>query len=363
MDNISLLVKPASGLCNMSCRYCFYRDEMEHIQTLKMKLMSEEVMERLIESVCSEAKSRIHITFQGGEPTLAGLPFFRSFAALMQKRKKRGTAVTYALQTNGLLLDEEWAVFLSDHSFLVGLSFDGTPRIHDASRTDQNGGTAGRVEAAWRLLREHGVAANLLCVVTGQAARKPQQVYRYLRGMGAEYLQFIPCISPSGAHESASWELKPEQYAYFLKAIFDLWYRDLCAGDYVSIRQLDDYVQLLHGRYPSSCAAFGQCGGYFLVENDGSVYPCDFFVTDEWRLGNILDTSFEELAHGAKMTAFLTEEYMPESCGRCEYYALCRGGCKNDCRVVPESGGIRENIFCGAYREFFRYAQDRLCRL
>ncbi len=386
MDNLNLLVKPASGLCNMACRYCFYRDETDRYEELNMRIMSEEAMELLIERACAEAKSSLGITFQGGEPTLAGLPYFRRFTELVRKKKRRGTAVSYAIQTNGLLLDEGWAGFLAGNHFLVGLSFDGTPRIHDANRPDRGGaGTAPRVERAWNLLREHQVETNLLCVVTEQAAKKPQQVYRYMKGLGAAYLQFIPCIGPAdvrlagrGIQEApspspyippadippghtADWQLSPDTYAYFLKAVFDLWYQDWQNGVYVSVRHLDDYLKLLLGRYASSCAAMGQCGGYFVVENDGSVYPCDFFVSRDWYLGNIREMSFAEIAKSRKMTEFLTETYKPEKCQKCACYELCRGGCKNDYHAAKEEE--RENRFCGAYQEFFAYAGKRMIKM
>ncbi len=381
MDNLSLLVKPASGLCNMACRYCFYRDEMNRYKELDMRIMPEEMMELLIERACAEAKSSLRITFQGGEPTLAGLGYFRRFTELVREKKRRGTAVSYAIQTNGLLIDGEWARFFAENHFLVGLSFDGTPRIHDANRPDRVGAdTASRVERAWKLLREHRVETNLLCVVTEQAAKKPQQIYRYMKGMGAVYLQFIPCIPPAEvcleerrvqenqlfvqdipSGQTAGWQLSPDSYAYFLKAVFDLWYRDWQNGVYISVRQLDDYLNLLMGRYASSCAAMGQCGGYFAVENDGSVYPCDFFVSLDWYLGNVREASFAELAKSGKMTEFLTETYKPGKCRECAFYGLCRGGCKNDYYHMGE--GERENRFCSAYREFFAYAMERMIKV
>ncbi len=358
MDNLSLLVKPASGLCNMACRYCFYRDEMNRYKELDMRVMPEETMELLIERACAEAKSSLRITFQGGEPTLACLGYFRRFTELVREKKRRGTAVSYAIQTNGLLIDGEWARFFAENHFLVGLSFDGTPRIHDANRLDHGGeGTASRVERAWKLLREHRVETNVLCVVTEQAAKKPQQIYRYMKEMGVAYLQFIPCIPPA---ETASWQLSTDSYAYFLKAVFDLWYRDWQNGVYISVRHLDDYLNLLMGRYASSCAAMGQCGGYFAVENDGSVYPCDFFVSRDWYLGNIREASFTELAKSGKMTEFLTETYKPGKCRECSFYGLCRGGCKNDYSMGE---GERENRFCSAYREFFAYAMERMIKV
>lgn len=363
MDNLSLLVKPASGLCNMACRYCFYRDEVEQYEGLQMKIMPEEIMTVMIEKACREADSALRITFQGGEPTLAGLDFFRRFVSLVREKKRRGTQVGYSLQTNGLLIDGEWADFLRENDFLVGLSYDGTARIHDTNRLDHMGsGTSELVEHAWRLLKERHVETNLLCVVTGQAARKPEQVYRNMKEMGAAYLQFIPCITPEDFRlwQSRPWQLSSEAYGFFLKGIFDLWYRDWQAGNYISVRHLDDYIRLLMGNCPSSCAAMGQCGGYFVVENDGSVYPCDFYVSRERCLGNIRESSFEHMAKGEKMKDFLTETWKPEKCRSCSFYGLCRGGCRNDYRGAGEE---RENRYCGAYREFFSYALDRMMKI
>lgn len=356
MDRISLLVKPVSGLCNMECRYCFYKDELAHSEKVKPGIMSERVMETLVERICREEPSWIQVAFQGGEPTLAGLDFFRHFTGEVERRKKTGCQVCYTIQTNGLLIDEKWAEFLRKRQFLVGLSFDGTPYIHDGNRIDRRGeGTAERVEETWRMLRKHQVETNLLCVVTKQAARKAEAVYRYLKEMGARYLQFIPCISPiEEAEHPQPWLLNAGDYGKFLKSVFDLWYRDWKEGNYVSIRQMDDYVNLMVGRAPSSCAAWGRCGGYLVVESDGSIYPCDFFVEDGWYLGNIQDDSLHSLLGSRKMAAFTGEKHQGQECAQCRYFGLCRGGCKND--YAHKSG----NIYCRAYKEFFPYALPRL---
>ncbi len=195
MKELSLLLKPASGLCNMRCSYCFYREEAGRQTSFKQDIMSGETMELLCRRACGSAENYLHIAFQGGEPTLAGVDFYRRFTACMEACAHRGLRVDYAFQTNGLLLDEDWMSFFQKHHCLVGLSFDGTSQLHDQYRPDAEGkGTADRVLAVWKRLRDAKVDTNLLCVVTRQMAAKPERVYRYLKNMGAAYLQFIPCM-------------------------------------------------------------------------------------------------------------------------------------------------------------------------
>lgn len=359
MKELSLLIKPASGLCNMKCKYCFYKEELSHSQYVHMGIMNDETMEVLVERICREVEQRIQITFQGGEPTLAGLDYFRKFTELVNQKKSAGLEISWSFQTNGILINDEWAEFLAENHFLVGLSFDGLPQIHDKYRVDGEGkGTAQRVRETWELLKKYNVDTNLLCVVTRQTARKPERVYRYMKEMDGRFLQFIPCIQSLGKQGDAGYStLSSEEYAYFFKGLFDCWYRDWKQGDYVSIRQFDDYVHLLCRQRPSSCAACGRCGGYLAVENDGSIYPCDFYVEDKWRIGNIKEKSFEELAKDQKMVHFLQNSHMPVKCTQCRYRILCNGGCKNDRK---ENDGIYENIFCAGYREFFEYTEVRL---
>ena len=203
-----------------------------------------------------------------------------------------------------------------------------------------------------------GVRINILCVVTGAAARRGQSIYQSLKKLGCQYIQFIPCLDPlEEGRGSRPWSLTPEKYGKFLKTVFDLWYRDWEGGNYTSIRLFDDYVHLTAGMSASACATCGQCGRYFVVEWDGSVYPCDFFVTEEHRLGNILTDSLDTLSQSPAQAEFLEGNgYIPRFCLECPYIRLCHGGCKRD-RVGGDGGG---NYYCSALREFFDYAMPRL---
>lgn len=359
MRSATFLVKPASSLCNMRCRYCFYHDISDIREVKSMGIMSEDTAEVLIRSAFDavEPGGFIQFTFQGGEPTLAGLNFFQHFMDLEAQYLTKDITVGHAIQTNGLHLNEEWADFLKKHGFLVGISIDGNQTIHDTYRVDAAGkGTWDRVTGALALLDRYGVESNILCVVSSAVAKNPQKVYASLRKLGDHPMQFIPCLDPLEARRgSEKYSLKPETYGRFLCGLFDCWYRDWKAGNYISIRTFDDYLRILMRMSPSTCAASGACGSYLVVEGDGSLYPCDFYVLDQWNLGNIQNSSVEEALASSGSRQFLEESCSrPKECRSCRYALLCRGGCKRD---WTKNGS---NYYCGSFQTFFAYALPRL---
>ena len=359
MKAVTFLIKPASGLCNLRCRYCFYHDLSKNRSEGHSGIMTAETAEALIRAAFAEAGEQgfVQFTFQGGEPTLAGLDFYRTFLALEEKYRPRGLQTGHAIQTNGIVLDQEWVTFLKENRFLVGLSIDGNQSIHDLHRVDAQGrGTWHTVRTALSLLDEAGVETNLLCVVTAAAAKHPQKLYTFLRDLGGHPLQFIPCLDPmEQLRGKESYSLTPEVYGRFLCSLFDLWYRDWKSGRYLSIRLFDDYLRLLLGMTPGSCASSGRCGSYLVAESDGSLYPCDFYVLDPWKLGNIRDMTVSEALSCDLSKAFHAERLpCPENCKSCSWLPICRTGCKRD--WTPQ----RENYYCPAFRKFFPYALPRL---
>lgn len=366
MPNVSLLVKPASSLCNMRCRYCFYEDEAANRSQASMGLMTRDTVGRMVQQALEAAgpSGRLTIAFQGGEPTVAGLGFFRDFVEDLARYNTARIPVSYALQTNGLALDEDWAAFLARHRFLVGVSVDGDKALHDEFRVDAAGkGTWNRVQKNLAMLQRAGVACNLLCVVTRRCAKSAVRVYHALQKTGVRYLQFIPCLDPLGEPRGQRpWSLTPQDYGQFLCALFDEWYRDWETGHYTSVRLFEDYVHMAMGLPPSTCASGGQCGAYYVVEADGSVYPCDFYVLDEWKLGSLWETPLAELGRGPRAEAFLREGLdRPAACADCRWQSLCRGGCKRD--WTTDAAGERQNYYCPAFRQFFAKAEDRLRRI
>lgn len=359
MNALTFLIKPASSLCNMRCTYCFYEDIADNRHQKSMGIMTEATAERLI---CEAFRlvspgGMIHFLFQGGEPTLAGLDFFRRFIALEEQHRKKGVGVSHAIQTNGLHLNDAWAGFLKTQGFLVGVSLDGHPAIHDTYRIDAAGkGTWDRVTGALALLDRYGVETNILCVVSAAVAKNPRKVYASLRKLGSHPIQFIPCLDPIEKPRGGEfYSLKPDAYGKFLCGLFDCWYRDWKAGNYISIRAFDDYLRILMRLPPSTCAASGACGSYLVVEGDGSLYPCDFYVLDEWKIGNIQDMTVEEALKSPVSLRFLREgAARPALCRSCRYFPLCRGGCKRDWTQQ------HTHYYCAAFRSFFDYSLPRL---
>ena len=362
MRTISLLIKPASGSCNMRCRYCFYADVADSRVVKSRGIMSAETLEIVVKKALSETRSHCVIGFQGGEPTLAGLDFFHLLIELERKHNTNGIKVSYALQTNGLLLDDDWARLFRENNFLVGLSIDCTKRVHDYLRADSaKNGTHNRCMAAARLLVKHRVDFNILSVVTRQLAAHPDTAYHFYKQNGFRYIQFIPCLDdlnkPRGESE---YSLTSEDYGSFLCRIFDLWYTDFAKNDYYSIRAFDNYIQMLAGYPPESCAMSGVCNPYALVEADGSVYPCDFYAIDEFLLGNVQTHSFADMLNGERAEAFAEpSRHYPAACLSCEYYFICRGGCRRD-REPATNGQLPTNYYCAAYKKFFAHALPRM---
>ena len=324
--------------------------------------MSVNTLEVIVKKALSEARRQCAFGFQGGEPTLAGLDFFRQLIELERKYNTNGVKISHALQTNGLLLDEAWAEFFRENNFLLGLSIDSSKRVHDYLREDFAGkGTHNRCMAAARLLTKHSVDFNILSVVTRHLAAHPDTAYRFYKQNGFRYIQFIPCLDdlnkPRGESE---YSLTAEDYGDFLCRTFDLWYADFAKNDYYSIRAFDNYIQMLAGYPPESCAMSGVCNPYALIEADGSVYPCDFYAMDEFLLGNIKTHSLAEMLNGERAQAFAEPSRKSFSaCLSCEYHFICRGGCRRDREPVIDSQ-LSLSYYCAAYKKFFAHALPRM---
>ena len=348
MKPLTLLIKPAAGLCNMNCGYCFYRAASE---TRENRVMAEDTADMLIQRIREYRPSALSVMFQGGEPTLAGHGFFRSFTEKLERSVP--VPVSYALQTNGLLIDDGFARFFREHGFLIGISLDGDEITNDRFRLDKSGaGVFTRVLNAAATLEKHKVEYNILSVVDDENAKDTERTYAFFKKHGFRWLQFIPCIDEGGGVS-----LSEDGYAYFLKRSFDLWYDDFIRGEYISVRHIDNYVGILMGNPPENCAMCGVCGSYYVVEADGSLYPCDFYCRDEYRLGSVFDDA--PFSPNEKQKEFIRQSYaIHDFCRDCKYYAICRGGCRRD-----RTDGFTKNRYCRAYREFFDHAADRMAQI
>lgn len=363
MPPLSLLIKPASGSCNMRCKYCFYADETQNRETALLGRMTAETLHTLVDKALAYGDGECTFAFQGGEPTLVGLDFFRDLTDYVARHPNpKRIRVHYAFQTNGYALDEAWAAWFAENHVLVGVSLDGPKEVHDRYRVDAAGkGTYNRVIASIRLLEKHHVDYNILTVVTAANARRARQLYDYFKKNGYRYQQYIECLDPIGEVPGGhDYSLTPERYEVFLKALFDAWYLDMKAGRYVYNRYFENLMMIFAGQGPESCNMRGVCGAQWVIEADGSAYPCDFYALDEWRLGNINTESFEAMEQKRADLGFIQwSTQVAEECRSCKWYALCRNGCRRNREPITADSTGR-NYFCSAYQHFFEYAFPRL---
>lgn len=362
MPPISVLIKPASGLCNMQCAYCFYHDEQQKREQVSYGFMTEQTLRNVIRKTILKAEGSVSYAYQGGEPTLRGIDFFEKAVLYQRQYNKHGVRVMNALQTNGLLLDEKWCKFLKENHFLVGVSVDGTKETHDRYRHSAGGGTYDRVKRATELLEQYGVDYNILTVVSNQVAEHISEIYKEYKRIGWNYQQYIACLDPlDEPHGKSEYALKPEQYGRFLSGLFKLWYQDWKnTGKIPYIRQFENYIGILMGYRPEACDQRGVCGVQYVVEADGGVYPCDFYMTDAYRIGNFNENQLNQIDEKRKEIGFLERSVqISEKCKECLHYALCRGGCQRN-RDYDETTGRYGNYFCEGYRIFFTECREML---
>lgn len=365
MPPVSLLIKPASSNCNLRCKYCFYHSIAENRDTKSYGIMDIDTLEILVEKALEYADMACTFAFQGGEPTLAGLEFFEKLIEFQSKYNKKGVKIHNTIQTNGMVIDDRWAQYLHDNNFLVGLSLDGTKDLHDLNRVDpSNKGTFNTIMKTVDLFNKYKVEYNILFVVNSALARHASKVYNFFKKNDFKYIQFIPCLDPLEEEPGGyPYSLTPDRFTTFLKTLFDAWYDDIKKGDMVSIRYFDNLVGMVMGYPPENCGMSGLCQCQFVVEADGGVYPCDFYVIDRWYLGNLREKGLDEIRESGVAKEFVeVSTYIDPKCRECKWLNICRGGCRRN-REPFIDGKPALNYFCPSYMEFFEYATPRLYEL
>ena len=361
----SVLVKPAGPDCNMACTYCFYLEKSVLFPGIKSHRMSEDILQEMVRQVMGQSQQEVSFGWQGGEPTLMGLSFFEK-AVEFQKKFGRGHVVGNGLQTNGLLIDKQWAEFLKEYKFLVGLSIDGPEHVHDHYRLMRNGkGSWSGIADKASLLLDAGVEVNALAVVNDYSVKYPEEIYEYLKSIGLHYMQFIPCVEtdPRNPDQSAPFSVPPEKYGEFLCTVFDLWLADFADEmPSTSIRFFDSLFFHYVGLHPPECTLLEECGVYVVVEHNGDVYSCDFFVEPEWKLGNVMKDDLRTLLNSEKQREFgRLKATLPEECRECQWLRYCRGGCTKDRLHNPDDRKL--NHLCSSYKIFLKHADTTLKKL
>jgi len=363
-----VMAKPAGARCNLRCDYCFFLKK-ERLYPGGSFTMSDAVMERYIrQTIEAHRVPQVTIAWQGGEPTLMGLDFFRRAVAVERQCLRPGMTIENTLQTNGVLLDDAWCEFLREQRFLVGLSLDGPRELHDAYRHDRLGRPVfDQVLRAARLMQRHRVEFNILCTVNRTNGDHPLEVYRFFRDtLRTPYLQFIPTIEraneagdPSG-EEVTERSVRPEQYGRFLCAIYDEWIRRDVGRMFVL---LFDGVLASYLRGQSSLCIFSPaCGEGVALEHTGDVYSCDHFVEPAHLLGNILDTPIGELVSSARQRAFGAAKSagLPRACRECEFLFTCHGECPKNRVLRTAGGGPGLNWLCAGLKPFFAHSRPTM---
>jgi len=376
-----VLAKPTGAVCNLDCKYCFFLSK-EMLYPGSRFRMADELLETYIrQTIEGQNSPEITIAWQGGEPTLMGLDFFRRSIELEQKYLKPGQIIQNTLQTNGVKLDDQWCAFFHEHNFLIGLSLDGTREMNDAYRVDKSGkGTFDRVVAAARLMQKHQVDFNVLTTVHAANADRPLELYRFMRDeLGTKYIQFIPIVERTtpeliniankgwgeklkdrplylqAGNQVTNRSVKPEQWGRFLIAIFDEWVQHDVGTVYV---QMFDAALASWVGVPAAMCIFSEtCGKAVSLEHNGDVYSCDHYVEPDYLLGNITQTPLAQLVGLDKQVKFGNDkrDTLPSYCRTCEVRFACHGECPKNRFIETPEGEPGLNYLCAGYKAFFKH--------
>jgi len=361
-----IMAKPSGSACNLNCEYCFFLKK-ERLYAGSNFRMSDKVHEAYIKQLFEAHQvPQVTVAWQGGEPTLMGLDFYRRSVELQKKYAKPGTRIENTFQTNGILLNDDWCRFFHEHNFLIGLSMDGPKELHDTYRKDKRGhGTFDRVVRAARLLQKHKVEFNILCTVNRKNADHPLEVYRFFRDdLGGQYIQFLPIVerdNESGFQEGnkvTDRSVRPEQWGHFLIEIFDEWVERDVGQTFVL--NFDGALAGWVGRAATVCVFAPTCGLGMALEHNGDLYSCDHFVEPDHYLGNILKTPMIDLVASEKQCTFgmNKKESLPRYCRECNFLSVCNGECPKNRLIETPDGEPGLNYLCSGYKAFFMHADQ-----
>lgn len=355
--DIAVIAKPVGSRCNMNCAYCYYLEKGQYSTSKKQTRMSFALLEKLIKQTIEANEGPVvSFVWHGGEPTLAGLDFYKQVVALEKKYLPKGWQVWNNLQTNGLIINDEWCRFLRENRFDVGLSIDGDKLTHDKNRRDKGGNpTYDRIYKAAQKLKSYGIMPDLLCTLNAETVKTPIEVYRALRQLDTGWVQFIPVVVRDEDGNIDDISVTPEGYGDFLCAVFDEWiHNDLGRLD---VQLFAETAKVWAGGKVGVCHMAETCGQVLVCEEDGSIYACDHFVDNEHRLGNLMANNMAKLAHSDGQISFgnAKKDTLTDECKACPYLKACNGGCPKD--RFGENG---QYYLCKGLKKYFAHADDML---
>ncbi len=362
---LTVMVKPVGSRCNMHCSYCYYLDRGKYSSHEKQLRLNLNLLEKLIRQTIEASPGPVvSFVWHGGEPTLAGLDFYRYVIEYELRYLPAGWQVWNNIQTNGLLLDDQWCEFLAENHFDVGVSIDGTAAMHDKNRPDLGGhGTYERVRRSIERLKKAGISPDLLCTVNSDTVTEPLAVYRALRDLNTGWIQFIPVVErvpagdcPSGEIPVSEHSVRPEQYGHFLCEIFDEWLTcDLGGTD---VQLFAETARVMAGGQASLCTMAPTCGRVLIAEEDGSVYSCDHFVNPDHRIGSLKKTRIDVLSDSAQQLSFgnAKRDTLTGHCLKCPWLYICNGGCPKDRFGISSEGEQGQYYLCAGLEQYFSHA-------
>lgn len=381
-----IMTKPVGSICNLDCKYCYYLEKEKLYPATENFRMPEPVLEEYIRQyIASQSVPEISFAWQGGEPTLLGVDFFRK-AVDFQQKHAGGKKISNALQTNGVLLDDEWCEFFTANGFLIGLSVDGPRELHDRYRVDKGQKpTFERVMAGLAMLKKHQTEFNTLTVVNRANSQKPLEVYRFLKEIGSGYMQFIPLVERkpdtgakslgldysepplsgqwSPSEPVTSWSVESRQYGEFLVKIFDEWVRQ-DVGKYF-VQMFDVALGSWMGMGASLCVFAETCGNALVLEHNGDLFSCDHYVYPRYKLGNVMNTSLGEMVNSPDQRRFGTDKLttLPKYCRECDVKFACNGECPKHRFIRTIDGEPGLNYLCAGYKRFFHHVDPYMRRM
>ena len=360
-----ILTKPIGAVCNLDCRYCYYLSKKELYPGMESYRMPDDLLESyIVQHIAACPKETILFSWHGGEPTSLGLDYFRRVVELQRRHRPEGRRILNGIQTNGTLLDEEWCRFFAANGFYVGLSIDGPSEFHDGYRVSKGGKpTHKQVAGAFRLLQNHRVSCDVLCVVHSRNVDHPLAIYRYFKEIGVKFLQFLPLVAkqPGGR---ASAETPPAgAYGRFLCAVFHEWIRHDVSR--IGIQNFDEALKPFLGVEQALCIFRETCGDVPVLEHNGDFFACDHFVDRQHYVGNIRETPLVDLLESPAQQEFGRQkrDALPRYCRECDVLALCHGGCPKDRFIRTPDGEEGLNYLCAGLHDFFTYSRPYLQQL
>ena len=357
--SFQVFAKPVGPLCNLECRYCYYTSKLPADSRLDILRMPEKLLEEyIVQHITASEDAVITFSWHGGEPTLLGLDYFRTIVRLQEKHRPRNKRISNGMQTNGLMLDNDWCRFLSAQRFGIGLSLDGPPDLHDAYRlTRGQAPTHKHVMEAFEQLKRHGVSCDILCAVHDRNVVQPIRLYKYFKEIGAQSLGFLPVVERTESSQPGPHTVPARAFGEFLCAIFGEWAsRDIGR---ITVQIFEEAARPAQGLAHSLCIFRKRCGSIPVVEHNGDFFCCDHFVDDQHRIGNIQQTRLSDLLESQAQRAFgeAKQNALPRFCRQCNVLDMCNGGCPKDRFIRTPDGEPGLNFLCDGFKHFFTYSR------